>query len=205
MYNIKSSEHVFISGFTGSGKSFLAMKYLQYPQKHTIALDVKGDMKGFDEDEIITSINELHDIDFKQAKTPLKILYRPSIYEMDEEHYEEFFKFIYNLKNCTVFVDEVTAVCPSPLKMLFWYKSILSRGRSRNTNVFSLSQRPKDIPQYILSESTHYFIFHLNTLNDRKRIFDNTGLREFLNNPLQQYHFYYYNNITGFFKEGVLV
>ena len=202
MIEIGQDQHVFIAGMTGSGKSYLAENYLLYPKKHVIALDIKEDMT-WSADETIESISELYQIDFPEK--PIKVIYKPNIYELNDETYDEFFKFCYDLKNCTVFVDEVTAVCPSPFKIPFHYMSILSRGRSRKTNIFSLSQRPKHIPVNILSESTHYFIFRLNTLMDRKRLYEFTGEKNFLENPKEKFHFYYYNNVEEYFKEGVLI
>lgn len=199
---IKNSEHVFITGWTGSGKTYLAGQYLKNPSKPVIALDTKGDL-NYPADKIVTSLQKLKKINFKKNKE-LKVIYRPSIFELNDEMYGEFFEFCYNLQNITVWVDEVTSVS-SIYKIPFYYMSILARGRSRNTNVYSLSQRPKSIPLQILTESTHYFVFKLNSKDDRHRLYDFTGIEKFLTPPEKLYHFYYHNNKNGYFSEGVLV
>jgi hypothetical protein len=200
---IQNIEHVFITGFTGSGKTYLAEKYLENPRKHVICLDIKGNLK-YKCDMIVTTLEQLKAIPFKKSKKIIKVIYRPSIYEMNDETYDEFFKFCYYLKNITLWVDEVSGVCPSAFKIPFHYMSILARGRSRNTNVYSLSQRTKSIPINILSESTHYFIFKLNAKGDRQRLYEYTGDERFLKPPEQEFHFFYFNNKTGYFSEGVL-
>ncbi len=201
---IKGSEHVFVAGQTGSGKTYLVEKFLLYPEKTVIALDIKTDMT-YNSDIIVNSLSELMDIDFNESETPLKIIYRPALHELNEESYNEFFKFCYNLKNCTVWIDEVAAVCKNAFSLPFYYASILMRGRSRNTNCFSVSQRPRQIPLTILSESIHYFIFRLNMLEDRKRLYEATGQKDFLNNPDKEFEFYYYNNKYNIFKRGIMI
>jgi hypothetical protein len=202
---IKTSEHVFICGFTGSGKSYLAKKYLEFPLQHTFMLDIKDDLNSWGKDVItVNSIASLSSLNITKYKKPTKFRIVPDITELNFESYDEFFKFCYYLQNCTIYVDEVTAICPNPQKIPFHYMSILTRGRSRNTNVFSLTQRPKNIPMQILSESTHYFVFRLNLEQDRERIVEATGQDKFLNPLTKQYSFYYYNQLSGLFTEAIL-
>ena len=206
---IRNDEHVFIAGATGSGKTFLITEYLKYPQKNLFILDTKGDLEF--KNKNLVKITKLMDLkiteipDEESKEFPLVLLYEPNIHELNEEYYNAFFKFIYELKNCTLVVDEVNSVCKNALSIPFYYKSILTRGRSRNTNVFSGSQRPRNIPIYILSECIHYFVFRLNNINDRKALKDNTGMMEFMVNPVEEHAFHYFNNKTNVKLIGKLV
>ncbi len=184
---IKANEHVFVAGRTGSGKTFLAKKFLaQYP--NVVVLDTKGMLDWNEllpeEKTIVTSLAKIG-----EAKTD-KIIYKPRWQEMDFEVYNRFFKWVYQRKNTIVWVDEVMAVCPNPFKIPDFYKAILTRGRELNIAVWSLTQRPSGIPQIVISEATHLFIFDLNMEQDRNKLTEITGYDEFETRP-GKFHFWY--------------
>lgn len=195
---IQTNEHVFIAGQTGSGKSYLAERYLSsYP--FVVMLDTKGEMLdrwmerrkplwiGVPEDEV-SLVTKLEDID---KQTTPKIIYSPDFDELKDEFYDSFFQWCYFRRNCIVWVDEAMSVSPNPSKIPEYYKAILTRGRSRNVAVWSLTQRPKGLANVILSEATHYFVFRLQLEQDRERIVDITGASEFYEIP-PKFHFWYF-------------
>jgi hypothetical protein len=198
---IKENESVFVAGRTGSGKSFLAQKYLTgYPA--VIALDTKEDLNWVEvpPDDLII-IEHLEDLPAAAREKEFKIVYRPALDEMKFEFYEEFFRFCYLHKNLIVWVDEVMSICPDAFKCPEYYKGILTRGRSRNTAVWSCSQRPSGIPQVIMSESKHFYVFDLNMPQDREKLAKVTGCPELLIRPNAEardlgykgnYYFWYY-------------
>jgi hypothetical protein len=190
---IKPSEHVFIAGRTGSGKTYLARKYLaRYP--YVVALDTKGTLVWPEvPEEELTLVTRLADLG--GAKTP-RIIYRPVWEEMELEFYNEFFRWCYIRGNTIVWVDEAMSVCPNPMKIPDYYKAILTRGRELKVAVWSLTQRPSGIPQVIMSESTHFFIFDLNMPQDREKLAEVTGAAELLEKPSTRYgkySFWYYH------------
>lgn len=189
--DIKLSEHVFIAGMTGSGKTYLAQVYLMNDTEQQYVLDTKGTFEYIgiepDEFELVTTFEELY------TTTKSKVIYRPIWEELDEYYYNEFFKFCMQRRNCRVIVDEGMQVSKSANSIVEWYKGILTRGRELNVSVWTLTQRPTNIPLIVLSESTHYFIFRLNAISDRKRLVDYTGFDEFSENPPQKYAFNYFN------------
>lgn len=190
--NVKQSEHVFIAGKTGTGKTYLVRKYLQNV-KRVAVLDTKGLLiwPEVDEKEIttVTSLAGLNSL------STSKVIYRPTFEEMDEEFYDRFFKWCYRQGNLTVWVDEVMSVATSHL-MPEYYKAILTRGREHNVSVWSLTQRPTGIPILSMSEATHYFIFDLNMPQDRDRIVQISGQPEFALKPsiyFDKYTCWYHN------------
>jgi len=188
MAYIKPNESVFIPGRNGSGKSFLAQKYLsRYPA--VFALDSKGDLEWNEipknQLNIITSLN---DLEYAGKDATCKVVYRPDIEEMKTEYYEEFFRYLYFRQNCITWVDEVMAICPNAYQIPEYYKGILTRGRSRNTAAWSLSQRPAGIPNVIMSESKHFFVFDLNMVADRDRVAKISGCPELLTLPNKEAH-----------------
>lgn len=186
---ISVSEHVFIGGMTGTGKSYLAEKYLsKYPR--VWMLDTKGDTSRKLKDGLnpwpevdpkkLTIIKSI--VSLAEVRTPY-LIYEPNMNELEEYFYNEFFKAAYFLENVTVWVDEAMNVSPSPYSLPDYYKGILTRGRSRNVSVWSLSQRPKGIASIIISQCTHFFVFNLQLPQDRKTITEITGVPEFLTKP----------------------
>lgn len=184
---IKTDEHVFIPGQTGSGKTYLAKKYLS-GYENVIYLDTKGTL-NFD----------YHIPLYKELKTLIKkykggqAIYRPKFEELDFEYYELFFKFVYEATNIIVMVDEASEICPTAHTIPNHYKGILQRGRERKTAIWTLTQRPSNIPLITLSEATHFFVFHLNLKQDRKRIVEIVGNEKLLSIPEQENSFWYFN------------
>jgi hypothetical protein len=145
-----------------------------------------------DEDDL-TIITRLTDL--SAAKTS-KIIYRPDWSEMEFDFYNEFFRWCYMRGNTLVWVDEAMSICPSPHRIPDFYKAILTRGRELKVAVWSLTQRPAGIPQVIMSEATHFFIFDLNMPQDRQKLTEVTGAQELLEKPSTgygAYSFWYYN------------
>lgn len=190
---IKPSEHVFIAGRTGSGKTFLARKYLNR-YKNVVALDTKGTLVWPEvPEEELTLVTRLADLG--GVKTP-KIIYRPDWQEIELEFYNEFFRWCYMRGNTIVWIDEAMSVCPNPMRIPDYYKAILTRGRELQVAAWSLTQRPSGIPQVIMSEATHFFVFDLNMPQDRAKLAEVTGAEELLEKPSTKYgdySFWYYN------------
>jgi len=186
---IKPDEHVFIAGRTGSGKTWLAKKYLA-GYENVFCLDIKGTLKWDDvpKDEltIITHVKDL-----EKVNTP-KCIYKPDPAEMELDFYDEFFKFIYNRGNTICWIDECMSVTPNAQRIPFYYKAIMTRGRELGVAAWSLTQRPSGINLLPISEATHIMAFDLNLPQDRKRIADLTGAFEFLDKP-GRFNFWYYN------------
>ena len=79
-----------------------------------------------------------------------------------------------------------------------------TQGRSKNIGIWGCSQRPAGIPAICLSNSDYYFIFNLNNINDRKRLYDMTGMDEFLELP-RDHNFWYYHMGDDHCTKAVLV
>lgn len=190
---IKPNEHVFIGGRTGTGKTWLAKKYLTN-YEFVVALDTKGMLvqdwtePGPKELTVVTRLADL-----EKVKTP-KIIYQPTWDEMTFDHYNAFFFWIYQRRNTIVWIDEAMSVCPNPMKIPDGYRACLTRGRQLNIGVWSLSQRPSGLPQVILSEATHFFVFDLSLPQDREKLVEITGAVELYEMPSKhgKYVFWYY-------------
>ncbi len=190
---VKTSEHVFIAGRTGSGKTYLAKNYLaRYPI--VFVLDVKGTFRwteAGDEVEYCFTFSEL--VRVAGAKDfPGKMVYQPVFEELNEDAFNNFFQFCYLRGNCIAYVDEVMSVTPSPLKIPEYMRAILTRGRELGVGLWALTQRPTSIPLITMSEASHFFVFALNLEKDRQRLVEITACKELEEKP-GRFEFWYYN------------
>ena len=196
---IKKGEHIFITGMTGSGKSYLAETYLA-GEEYVIKLDTKNETEerrnakkspwtGLKENEdfsVVEHFDDLLECEFK------KIIYVPSIEEQTKETYDNFFKFCYLRQNTNVWIDELMSVCQNAYDCPTWLRACYTRGRSKGVNMWALSQRPATIPNIILANSTHFFVFMLNQFEDRQKMSKATG-QPCMMNKIEKYYFWYYN------------
>lgn len=187
---IPQSEHVFVAGGTGSGKTTLAQAYIA-GYEYVAFLDTKG-VEGFGDfvpDEEIQIVERLEQLPFVEKK---KIIYRPEPSEMNLEYYNAFYQWCYDRRNTTVVTDELMSVCPNPMVIPEGLKAILTRGRKFNVQSFALTQRPSGVPQLCMSESSHFFVGRLNLPQDRKKLVEITG-QPALYEKAEKYHFWYYD------------
>lgn len=196
---IGTDEHVFIAGMTGSGKSVTAEHYLA-GYANVIKLDTKDEVserrkqkkplwKGLVEGKDYTVINRLAELD--NVDTP-KIIYVPEFDEQTQDHYNSLFKWVYERQNTILWIDELMSIADSPSRYPPYLKALYTRGRSRESVVWALTQRPMDIPTIVMANSTHFFIYNLNMPQDREKVAKATGYPEFYDLP-GKYTFWYLN------------
>lgn len=187
---ILPSEHVFICGQTGTGKSIIAEVYLA-GFDNVVKLDTKGEYyerkkkkepiwRGLKQDVDYTVIFKLSEID--KVKTP-KIIYVPDPDEMTEEYFDALMKWVYKREDTILWIDELMEVAPSPSKYPFHLKALYTRGRSKNAVVWACTQRPSDIPSIVFGNSTHFFIFTMQLPQDRDKLVKGTGMPQFWEQP----------------------
>lgn len=183
---IKSNERVCVCGKTGSGKSHLVRQLLSCfnrviffdPKRENF--DLKGDV-----------VYNLDDVKEKIKQPNFFIIYAPL--SLNDAEFDEFCKLVYYEGNLTLILDEVISL--GSHKVNEWHNRLIRLGRSRGIGIWHLIQRPSFVSNYILSESEHFFLFKLQTEQDRKKIKGIIGDCAELLNDLPQYHFVYYNHL----------
>lgn len=169
------TDRAVLVGQTGSGKTTLARYLLQARlpngsrRKHIVVADYKGRI-DWPEYEVHRSLKSL-----TRSKTP-GLLYKPSWSEsQDAETIAAFWEWLYRRGNTTVYVDETTAIT-NRNTYPFYYGGCFVRGRELGIEVWSATQRPKDIPQIVMSEAEHAYAFFLKLDQDRERVENTTGI-----------------------------
>lgn len=196
---IKDSEHIFICGGTGSGKSVVADVYTAGMTETVIKIDIKDDTyarrrdgqpiwRGLVENEdfeVVTSLEAVKNSEFK------KIIYVPPFEEQTEENYNELAEYVYTTGDMRLWIDELMLFTNSAQSYPKFLKAILVSGRSRRATVIMCTQRPMGIPAICIANSQHFFVFSMNNDQDRRKMADVTGCRNFLEVP-PKYAFWYY-------------
>jgi hypothetical protein len=157
-----TTDRALFVGMTGSGKSTLA-RYILWHRKYRVVADYKG-LIAWPEYRVFTRLKDL-----VGCNEP-SLLYKPSYAEsIDEDARGRFWEWVYRRGNCTVYNDE-TAATVDGNTYPFYLGACLMRGREHGIELWSGTQRPKEIPQIILSESENVYAFYLRLPQDRERV-----------------------------------
>lgn len=194
---IPKNKHVFVSGMTGTGKSYLCEHFLR-TYDYVVKLDTKNetDERRFYNQSAWNGLVEHTDFDvtsdfyeLDEIGTP-KIIYNVDFENQNIDHFNEFFNWIFQRGNTILWIDELMSIgtvqkYPPALGRL------LQQGRSKNIGVWCCTQRPSGIPSITLANSSYFFIFDMALPNDRKKLMETTGMPEMLERP-SGYNFWYY-------------
>lgn len=163
------SDRAFLAGQTGSGKTVLAHFLCMY-RRNVVVCDPKRriDWKGY---RLVTSLKEITSLDPVKER---RIIYRPSFdvlkyWGRGDDEVERFFEFIYRRGNTTLYVDEAYLVTRGE-DMPDYYHACLTQGRELGIETWTATQRPMNIPQVIMSEAEHAYIFRLKMPQDRRKV-----------------------------------
>ena len=196
---IKPSEHCFICGSTGSGKSVLADVYTAGATETVIKIDIKDDTfarrrdhepiwRGLSENEDFEVVQTLDDVKKSEFK---KIIYVPPFEEQTPEIYNDLCQYVYMNGDMRLWVDELMLFTEGAQRFPPYLKALYVSGRSRRASVTACTQRPMGIPAFCIGNSQHFFVFNLNNNQDRKKMADVTGCDKFIDPP-QKFAFWYY-------------
>lgn len=192
---------VFI-GQTGSGKTTLAHRLLR-SRYYVWAIDVNGTLDWdkpspeYPEGEYlrVTSIDSLID----NQEYP-KLIFTPGVEEQDNfDLFNQFFKAAFLAEQLTVYVDEAYAVTNRQV-IPPYYRACLTRGRARGIETWTSTQRPAEIPAFILSESENVYVFKLRYPPDLQRIEKLTEFSGAYIRQLPKRQFCYTNGDDVFYK-----
>ena len=182
---IKPNQRVAYVGKTNSGKTFLA-RHILLPFPRLIVFDSKGTM----------NLTEWKLSDSDATKRALKRgepgrLWVPTPPGND---WTRWLDFIWEIRNVTLYVDEMMAVVPPRKSAPDQLNSLYTRGREFGIGVHASMQRPAWVPPFTLSEAEWLFVFRLSRAADRKAVSDFGDEYETMRNPVPDEHgFFIYN------------
>lgn len=193
---IPPNKHVLVTGMTGTGKSFLCENYLR-GYDYVVKLDTKNETEerrlngespwdGLTEDEDFTVVYSIDELEF--VETPKIIFVPPFDFTIDD--YDQFFFWIFRRGNTILWIDELMSIGTAnryPKELL----RLMTQARSKNVGVWVCTQRPSGIPVIVPSNCHYFFVFDLANIDDRKKMYQVTGMKEMLEMPTG-FNFWYY-------------
>lgn len=184
---IYSDERVFVTGQTGTGKSYLTSLFLSKARR-LIAIDTIGDLE--DQFPRMEEWSRNRVAKLKAGKDLRLIITRPALDEQDiPDWFEGIAKQILEIGDITLYIDEAYNVIPN--RMLRKYALMLfTQGRHYGVGTWISAQRPVKIQAEAATEAQHYFIFRLNNPDDQRRIYKTIGWYEY---PKDEHGFYYWH------------
>lgn len=190
-FGMKSNDRGTLVGMTGTGKSTLA-RVLLADKRNLIVTDPKHCFETAQDSIIVEKIGEVYQAstDRRVTEKGFAIIYRPSITELNREGMDVLYKWIFERQNTFVYNDELAAMIPGPLNYPLHLRAIHTQGRMRNIGVLEGTQRPSGIPQWVYSETDHWYKFPLQTPDDQDRMGDYMGanVKEPKTYPMETVH-----------------
>lgn len=168
------TDRAFIAGQTGSGKTVLAHYLLMY-REWVVVCDPKRRIEwdGYRTCNTLKALTKAKD---------RRLIYRPNheaIKDWDNgnDEIQAFFEWIYRRGNTTLYVDESYLVTRGEQIPTF-YHACLTQGRELGIETWSATQRPMNLPQVLMSEAEHNYVFRLRLPQDRKKVQDMCGVSQ---------------------------
>lgn len=182
-------------GATGTGKTTLARFLIEDKYKRN---SVVYDNKPSDTVALWADTQIVYrDFGLLQEAEEERIIYTPPVTEtLDASLQDRFFEWIYTRRYTRLYIDEASAL-RGGTNPSYHLQACLCRGRERGIGVITGTQRPSRVPVILMSEAEHFYIFRLNMLTDRQRVYEMTGISVNEQTDLMQHEFFYYNAILG--------
>ena len=191
LIEIQRDERVYIVGKTKTGKTFLT-RHLLRSVPRLVVIDPKNELTGWGLEEwnaeTIKAFEEGEDIQLRVGPEPVEDIVR---------YWNDILWTIYEVGDCVVFIDEAYLLAEGnkyPQALMF----IWTAGRTREIGAFSISQRPRFIPKYLISEAEHVFVFRLRIEDDRKYVASFTHAAMVNPIPREDPHGFYYIGLDSF-------
>jgi hypothetical protein len=198
---LRGDQRLTFIGQTGSGKSVVARYLLKIARKRgwrIVIIDPKRDWMKYLGQK------------YEYAEKGLGTVDRPRLVrEFDERlavqiihpieydaHTEKFLNAVIAKRNCIVYIDEITqlataSIVPRQIKIIW------TQGRSLNIGAWCATQRPKGIPLVVKDQSEVWFLFRVNSFDDRKVVkgyLPIEDMPEVVDHPLPKFWFYYWDD-----------
>jgi len=189
MITIQSNQRLFVTGMTGSGKSYWIKKFLGQIDRF-VFYDPKfehGDINA----TVVFSPSELLAVLDRGVG---RVVYRPMV--IDDEDFNCICKVIYNQGNLVFVIDELFYHVTSS-KITDWHSILLRVGRKRGVGVWNCTQRPRScLHNTILSETNHIVCFKLMLETDRRKLAESFDPLFMTANSLEPYYWIYNNSLA---------
>lgn len=169
LYTPKNGQHVLFCGSTGSGKSELAQQIMQFAPR-SFSIDTQDSLEKIQGREL----SDPHNLPGKLKRNDF-ILYKPT----SQYRTKDWWNYIFLCLSAStskkkpiprwVYIDEIYHLgygnyFPRELPITF------TTARQRHLSMLVSTQRPRQIPQPVITEVSYIYVFYLARYEDRKTI-----------------------------------
>lgn len=188
---ILSNNRVTFVGKTGSGKTFLAKRYLS-ALPHVLVVDLKQDFdpRSIGAKGVVETLGQVRKL------AGGRYVYRPVWKYRTPEAWNAFFWLEFERRNHVLYLDEVKNIVGDPPISPDGLNACLQMGRSRGLGVWSATQRPVRVPRNIISEAEHFFCFQLGNPTDREFMAEVMETPE-VGSRIRDPHGFWYYSVDG--------
>lgn len=145
-----------------------------------IIVDYKGD-------DLLNAIKDVKPITLADEPPANPGLYIIHLMPGQEDAVENFLWKVHAQNNTCMYFDEAYMID----RYSHAYNALLTQGRSKNINLYNLTQRPAYCSRFVFSESSHLSVFQLIDKRDKKTMQGVVPLN--LDENLPEYHSYWYD------------
>lgn len=198
---LRGDQRITFIGQTGSGKSVVSRYLLKMARAkgwRIVIVDPKKDWLTYLGQKYKPAEKGLGTIDRPWLVTEFQPKLAVQLFQPLEwdATCEKFFRAIIACRNTIIYIDEITqlasaTVVPREIKLIW------TQGRSLNIGAWCSTQRPKGIPIIIKDQSEVWFLFRINSLDDRRVVRGHMPLDdtpEVVQRPLPKFWFYYWED-----------
>ena len=173
MVTFQTDRHAFFAGRTRSGKTTLTLSFLNtFPR--VVIHDQKGEMTAYAAQNHYYVTHTTQDLAMLLDKGAARVIFQPAAGDESADGFDEFCHVIFDTWNITLVIDEAASYCPTG-NVPKWASALMRLGNGMGIGVISLTQRPRDVANVLLSESVIIVAFRLQLKTDRTKIIETIG------------------------------
>lgn len=188
---LKRGSRVFLTGFSGSGKTTFGLRLCEAMPSPLVIVDTKPSpaIRDWGKANAIRITRRPPD----WSKLDRDIIYRPDADMLSRPMMiDAWLGEAFNGKYIpSIYIDEGYQVGAVANKMGKGVTGLFSRGRERGMRVLFGAQRPAWITRFVMTEADHHIVGFLPHDEDRKTMYSVTGKREMLEPMDHDFQFWY--------------
>ncbi len=189
---VSSDDRVLAVGRTGSGKTFL-MRHLVRQLDRVIACDTKG--ISLTSWALAPWDRETRRLLANGDPVRARVAHDPAIEPL--KFWDSVLREVFEAGNCVVYIDEIGLVTQSANAWPAYMFSCWTSGRERGVGGWAATQRPANIPIFLISEAEHVFCFRLRREEDRDRMGREIDRKLAAEIPRENEHGFFYQHVMA--------
>jgi len=190
MVEFRSDSVMFVSGKRRFGKSVFVKEEIWNHVSNVVFHDRKWEHAILAQDPAVNLMHTLEELTTFHDKHLHKILYQP--YNSSLADFDNLCQHLFKWGNYLLIVDEAAAYT-SPQFIPHWMGEIIRMGTIRGVGIVSLSQRPRDAHNSLISEADIIVSFRLQLETDCQKLAQVVGPEAYKLTTVEPYHYMLYD------------